>query len=193
MAASAGRRSVARHCHPPSSRRRSCSSLRSQVPWRSSSLGAVWICQPPPQNARAPVRRRLPWLRRPSRARVRRRLRADTNTAALAHAHAVTESRRPARRRAPRRSRHRRRHPSRTQAEALGGPDPRALPELRRCPGRSNCYIYIVEPGNNLYSIAHYYRVSYDRVLRMSPWITDPADIRTGDEVRMPTPQRPSR
>jgi LysM domain len=51
----------------------------------------------------------------------------------------------------------------------------------------------VVEPGNNLYSIARYYRVSYDRVLRMSPWITDPADIRTGDEVRMPTPQRPSR
>ena len=42
-------------------------------------------------------------------------------------------------------------------------------------------------------SIARYYRVSYDRVLQMSPWITDPANIRAGDEVRMPTPQRPSR
>src|SRR5262245_59980147 len=33
------------------------------------------------------------------------------------------------------------------------------FPELRRCPDRKNCYIYVVEPGNNLYSIARYYRV----------------------------------
>jgi hypothetical protein len=65
------------------------------------------------------------------------------------------------------------------------------FPELRKCPKRTNCYIYIVEPGNNLYSIARYYRVSYDRVLQMSPWITNPANIKTGDEIRMPTPQRP--
>jgi hypothetical protein len=74
-----------------------------------------------------------------------------------------------------------------------GDPILARFPELRRCPSRSNCYIYIVEPGNNLFSIARYYRVSYDRVLQMSPWITNPANIRAGDEVRMPTPQRPSR
>ena len=67
------------------------------------------------------------------------------------------------------------------------------FPELRRCPNRSNCYIYVVEPGNNLISIANYYRVSYDRVLRMNPQITNPANIRAGDQVRMPRPQRPSR
>jgi hypothetical protein len=78
-------------------------------------------------------------------------------------------------------------------AKPAGDPILARFPELRRCPNRSNCYIYIVEPGNNLFSIARYYRVSYDRVLQMSPWITDPANIRAGDEVRMPTPQRPSR
>jgi LysM domain len=67
------------------------------------------------------------------------------------------------------------------------------FPELRKCPKKDNCYIYIVEPGNNLYSIARYYRVSYDRVLQMSPWITNPSNIKAGDEVRMPTPKRPSR
>ena len=51
----------------------------------------------------------------------------------------------------------------------------------------------MVEPGNNLVSIANYYRVSYDRVLQMNPQITNPANIRAGDQVRMPRPQRPSR
>jgi hypothetical protein len=49
----------------------------------------------------------------------------------------------------------------------------------------------VVEPRNNLYSIARYDRVSYDRVLQMNPQITNPANIRAGDRVRMPTPQRP--
>jgi len=77
-------------------------------------------------------------------------------------------------------------------AKPAGDPVLARFPELRRCPNRSKCYIYIVEPGNNLFSIARYYRVSYDRVLQMSPWITEPANIRAGDEVRMPTPQRPA-
>ena len=64
---------------------------------------------------------------------------------------------------------------------------------MRRCPNRSNCYIYVVEPGNNLVSIANYYRVSYDRVLQMNPQISNPANLRAGDQVRMPKPQRKSR
>jgi hypothetical protein len=73
---------------------------------------------------------------------------------------------------------------------AAGDPILARFPELRRCPNRSGCYIYVVEPGNNLYSIANYYRVSYDQVLRMNPQITSPATIRAGDQIRMPTPQR---
>ncbi|HSK52244.1 MAG TPA: LysM domain-containing protein, partial [Clostridia bacterium] len=73
---------------------------------------------------------------------------------------------------------------------AAGDPILARFPELRRCPNRSGCYIYVVEPGNNLYSIANYYRVSYDRVLRMNPQITSPSTIRAGDQIRLPTPQR---
>jgi len=75
----------------------------------------------------------------------------------------------------------------------VGDPILARFPELHRCPNRSNCYIYVVEPGNNLVSIANYYRVSFDRVLQMNPQITNPANIRAGDQVRMPTPQRKSR
>lgn len=73
---------------------------------------------------------------------------------------------------------------------AAGDPILARFPELRRCPNRTGCYIYVVEPGNNLYSIANYYRVSYDQVLRMNPQITRPSTIRAGDQIRMPTPQR---
>ena len=73
-----------------------------------------------------------------------------------------------------------------------GDPILARFPELRRCANRSDCYVYVVEPGNNLYSIANYYRVSYDRVLAMNPKITNPANIHTGDPIRLPTPQRPA-
>ena len=78
-------------------------------------------------------------------------------------------------------------------AKPAGDPILARFPELHRCPNRSNCYVYVVEPGNNLVSIANYYRVSYDRVLQMNPQITNPANIHAGDQVRMPTPQRKSR
>ena len=83
--------------------------------------------------------------------------------------------------------------PATATVKPAGDPILARFPELRRCPNRSNCYIYVVEPGNNLVSIANYYRVSYDRVLQMNPQITNPANIRAGDQVRMPRPQRPSR
>jgi hypothetical protein len=74
---------------------------------------------------------------------------------------------------------------------ATGDPILARFPELRRCANQTGCYIYVVEPGNNLYSIARYYRVSYDQVLRMNPAITNPASIRAGDAIRMPAPNRP--
>jgi hypothetical protein len=73
---------------------------------------------------------------------------------------------------------------------STGDPILARFPELRRCANRSDCYVYVVEPGNNLYSIANYYRVSYDRVLAMNPNITNPANIHPGDPIRLPTPQR---
>lgn len=83
--------------------------------------------------------------------------------------------------------------PSPTPAvTASGDPILARFPELRHCPVATDCYIYVVEPGNNLVSIANYYRVSYDRVLAMNPAITNPSTIHAGDPIRMPTPQRPA-
>jgi hypothetical protein len=64
------------------------------------------------------------------------------------------------------------------------------FPELTRCPGQRNCYIYVVRPGDNFYSIVNYYRVDYDTVRRMNPRLRNPARIRPGDEIRIPTPRR---
>ena len=72
-----------------------------------------------------------------------------------------------------------------------GDPILAKFPELRPCANRDDCYVYVVEPGNNLVSIANYYRVSYDRVLAMNPKITNPSNIHPGLAVRLPTPQRP--
>ena len=66
------------------------------------------------------------------------------------------------------------------------------FPELTPCPDRRDCYIYVVESGNNFYSIVNYYRVDYDRVIAMNPGLGDPSLIRAGDRIRIPTPQRPA-
>lgn len=64
------------------------------------------------------------------------------------------------------------------------------FPELAPCPRESSCYIYVVRTGDNFFSIVHYYRVDYDTVLRMNPGLGNPARIRPGDEIRIPTPRR---
>jgi LysM repeat protein len=58
------------------------------------------------------------------------------------------------------------------------------------CPNVERCWIYTVRSGDNLRSIANYFGVPYDTVLRMNPGISDPATIRAGDEIRMPPPTR---
>jgi LysM domain len=58
------------------------------------------------------------------------------------------------------------------------------------CPGATDCWIYTVRSGDNLVSIANYFGVDYDTVLRMNPAIGDPTEIRAGDEIRMPPPTR---
>lgn len=61
---------------------------------------------------------------------------------------------------------------------------------LTPCPDAPDCYIYVVQPGNNLYSIARYYGHTTDTILRLNPWIRDPSTIRPGDQIRLPTPTR---
>ncbi len=81
--------------------------------------------------------------------------------------------------------------PTARPTERPGDPILARFPELRRCRGQSDCYIYTVRRGNNFFSIVNYYRVSYDRVVAMNPNLGDPSTIRAGDEIRIPTPRRP--
>ncbi len=60
---------------------------------------------------------------------------------------------------------------------------------LTKCPNRSNCWIYTVRRGDNLYSIAHWLGVSLDAIYQMNPW-TQQRGIRAGDELLVPTPTR---
>jgi hypothetical protein len=60
---------------------------------------------------------------------------------------------------------------------------------LDRCPNRSDCWIYTIRAGDNLFSIAHWFGVSLDRIYAMNPW-TRSQGIRAGQELLIPTPTR---
>lgn len=61
---------------------------------------------------------------------------------------------------------------------------------LEPCPDRPDCYIYTVRAGDNLTSIGLYFGVPFDTVLRLNPWIKNPAIIRKGDRIVLPPPTR---
>jgi hypothetical protein len=61
---------------------------------------------------------------------------------------------------------------------------------LTKCPSTPDCWIYVVRSGDNLRSIVNWFGVSYDRVLAMNPGLDDPANIRPGYHLRIPTPTR---
>jgi LysM domain-containing protein len=60
---------------------------------------------------------------------------------------------------------------------------------LVACPGRSDCYVYVVRAGDNLYSIARYFGVPLDAVYRLNPW-TRTTRLTAGKELILPTPTR---
>jgi hypothetical protein len=74
-------------------------------------------------------------------------------------------------------------------------PPPTARPTSDRfalldpCLDKPNCYIYTVRAGDNLYSIAHYFGVSLDRVYELNPWAKT-SGIRAGEKLILPTPTR---
>ena len=59
---------------------------------------------------------------------------------------------------------------------------------LKPCPDRSNCWIYVIRSGDNLFSIANYFGVSLTTVKAWNPW-TD-SGLKVGRELRIPTPTR---
>jgi hypothetical protein len=50
--------------------------------------------------------------------------------------------------------------------------------------------VYTVRSGDNLTSIGLYFGVPFDTILRLNPWIRDPATIHAGERVVMPPPTR---
>jgi len=72
-------------------------------------------------------------------------------------------------------------------------PTPRATSDrfavLTACAGRTDCWVYVIRSGDNLFSIAHWFGVPIDSVYRMNPWArTTP--LRAGQQLRIPTPTR---
>ncbi len=61
---------------------------------------------------------------------------------------------------------------------------------LTKCPSQSDCWIYVVRSGDNLRSIVNWFGVSYERVLDMNPDLGNPARLRPGYRLRIPTPTR---
>jgi LysM domain len=60
---------------------------------------------------------------------------------------------------------------------------------LTKCPGKSNCYIYRIRSGDNLFSIANYFGVSLSKVKALNPW-TKTERLSTGRQLILPTPTR---
>jgi LysM domain len=59
---------------------------------------------------------------------------------------------------------------------------------LTKCSSTPDCWIYVIRAGDNLTSIAHWFGVSYSRMLAMNPDLRVP--IHTGDKLLIPTPTR---
>ncbi len=57
---------------------------------------------------------------------------------------------------------------------------------LTPCPDQPKCYIYKIRSGDNLYSIANYFGVSFSTVKAWNPWTDN--GLRVGRELRIPPP-----
>jgi len=82
--------------------------------------------------------------------------------------------------------------PTATPPPATPKPTPAATSDryavLTKCTSTPDCWIYVIRAGDNLQSIAHWFGVSYDRMIAMNPNLRIP--IHPGDKLRIPTPTR---
>lgn len=59
---------------------------------------------------------------------------------------------------------------------------------LKPCPDASNCYLYVVRSGDNLYSIANYFGVPLKTIQARNPWTQN--GLTVGRSLRLPRPTR---
>jgi LysM repeat protein len=62
---------------------------------------------------------------------------------------------------------------------------------LKPCPGKPNCYQYVIKSGDNLHNIATFFGVTYPALLAANPKITNPSVIHIGQQVIVPFPVPP--
>lgn len=59
---------------------------------------------------------------------------------------------------------------------------------LDPCPKRDACYLYVVQPGDRLSTIAGRYGLTMTAILELNPSIVDPNTIYSGQVIRLPDP-----
>jgi LysM repeat protein len=87
--------------------------------------------------------------------------------------------------------------PSASPAATTPRPTTRSTPRpsssryalLTACPGKPDCWIYVVRGGDNLFSIAKYFGVSLDVVEARNPWTKTTALV-AGQKLQLPPPTR---
>ena len=76
------------------------------------------------------------------------------------------------------------------------GPSPAATPAqldprykgLKPCPDRPDCYLYVVQRGDTLTSIAASFGIPLEVVRVLNPELRNPSLIRVGQKIRIPAP-----
>ncbi len=83
-----------------------------------------------------------------------------------------------------------------SSAPTGAGPLPSSTPSsaslalLTPCEGRPDCYVYVVQRGDNLSELSRLFGVPIDAIVRLNRQITDPSIILVGDRLILPTPTR---
>jgi hypothetical protein len=76
----------------------------------------------------------------------------------------------------------------RTTAKPTARPASGRYALLKPCPNQSDCWIYVIRSGDNLYSIARYFGVPLATVKAWNPWTAN--GLKVGRELRIPPPTR---